>query len=89
MSAARSNVRAFFDLALLACMFAAVTILARQPQPRRCLRSHQARAMQPVFTPDCGASCGDSGVTARLRVVGFVAVHFEACDVWEHEGGTR
>lgn len=89
MNATCSNLRAVLGLVMLACMCAATTILTRQPEPRRCLRSHQARAMQPVFTPDCGASCGGSGVTARLRVVGFVAVHFEACDVWEHERGTR
>lgn len=91
MSGTRSGVRAFLGLALLACMFAGVTILTRQPEPRRCLRSHRATAMQPLFAPACaGASCAGGGVDAvRLRVVGFAPVHFQACDAWDRAGGDR
>ena len=91
MSATRSNVRAFLGLVLLACMFVAVTILVRQPEPRRCLRSQRATAMQPVFTPTCsGDSCAGALASAgRLRVVGFTPVHFDACDAWEADGAGR
>jgi hypothetical protein len=72
-------------------VFAVVTILTQQPEPRRCLRSHRATAMQPIFTPACaGEACaGVAASVGPLRVVGFAPVHFEACDVWEHDGGDR
>lgn len=91
MNAARSSPRAFVGLALLACMFAMVTILAAQPEPRRCLRSHRAAALQPLFAPACaGASCAGRGLdAARLRVVGFAPVHFQSCDAWDREGVDR
>lgn len=91
MSTTRSNVRAFLGLVLLACMFAVVTILAQRPDRGRCVRSHHAIAMQPLFAPDCeAASCaGGSPATTRLRAVGFVPMHFEACDAWERDGGGR
>ncbi len=91
MSAARSNVRAFLGLVLLASMFAAVSILAQQPEPQRCLRSHRATAMQPLFAQGCAASACAGGRldAARLHVVGFRAMYFEACDAWERDGDRR